>query len=146
MSQSGAHIQIDQNMPQGLPRKVVMTGTAEACAKAEALVRDVMENGPPKMGPPPGETWITEKVECDPFAVGRIIGRGGEVIRDLQARSGCKMQVDQSMPDGAPRQVVCTGTPVPPSTHPRWRRRQTWSVKFWPGRACPPGQAPTRST
>jgi far upstream element-binding protein len=40
-------------------------------------------------------------VDCPKQIVGRIIGKGGETINQLQQRSGTKMQVDQtSMPAG----------------------------------------------
>mmetsp|Transcript_29145 Transcript_29145/g.36582 ORF Transcript_29145/g.36582 Transcript_29145/m.36582 type:complete len:403 (-) Transcript_29145:361-1569(-) len=106
---SSCHIQIDQNFPQGVPRKIVITGTPERVEAARKLVQDVIDNGPPEIGPPPGQTWITQTIDCGQSVVGRVIGRGGEVIRELQARSGAKIQVDQSMPDGQPRKVIVTG-------------------------------------
>jgi membrane protein involved in colicin uptake len=39
----------------------------------------------------PGATEIT--LECPAGLVGRIIGKGGETIRDLQLRSGCQIQM-----------------------------------------------------
>ena len=38
-------------------------------------------------------------IDCPQALVGRIIGRGGETIKDLQARSGCKIQIDQNFPE-----------------------------------------------
>ena len=32
--------------------------------------------------------------------VGKIIGRGGEVITMIQQRSGAKVQIDQNVPEG----------------------------------------------
>lgn len=46
-------------------------------------------------------------------SIGKIIGRGGEMIRDLQTRSKCKIQVDHSgegVVDPTTRQVIVTGT------------------------------------
>jgi len=46
-------------------------------------------------------------------SIGKIIGRGGEMIRDLQTRSKCKIQVDHSgagVTDPTTRQVIVTGT------------------------------------
>jgi len=108
---SNCHIQVDQNFPQGVPRKVVISGTPANVATAEKLVHDVMTNGPPEIGPPPGQTWITQTVECPQSVVGRVIGRGGETIKDLQARARCKIQVDQHVPQDQPKKVVCTGEP-----------------------------------
>lgn len=56
------------------------------------------------------EATIEEKGEVSSLYVGRVIGRGGEMIRDLQARSGCKIDVDQNVPHGAPRIISYRGT------------------------------------
>ncbi len=53
---------------------------------------------------------IVEKGEVATHYVGRVIGKGGEQIRDLQARSGCKIDVDQNVPAGAPRVITYQGT------------------------------------
>lgn len=34
-------------------------------------------------------------LDCPKAIIGRIIGRGGETINDLQARSGARIQIDQ---------------------------------------------------
>jgi len=108
---SNCHIQVDQNYPQGVPRKIIITGTSSQVAAAERLVLDVIENGPPDIGPPPGENWITQIVDCPQNVIGRVIGRGGETIRELQVKSGAKIQVDQQVLDGQPRKVVVSGNP-----------------------------------
>ncbi len=56
------------------------------------------------------EVILIEKGEVALQYVGRVIGKGGEQIRDLQARSGCKIDVDQNVPPGAPRVVTYQGT------------------------------------
>jgi far upstream element-binding protein len=53
---------------------------------------------------------IEEHGELSPLYVGKVIGKGGEMIRDLQARSGAKIQVDQSAPPGMPRTITYHGT------------------------------------
>lgn len=53
---------------------------------------------------------LTETVEISVDLVGRVIGKGGEQIRDLQARSDCKVDVDQSGPQGAPKIITYQGT------------------------------------
>ena len=35
---------------------------------------------------------VEEQGQVSPLYVGRVIGKGGEMIRDLQARSGCRDQ------------------------------------------------------
>lgn len=53
---------------------------------------------------------LTETEEVGVDFVGRIIGKGGEQIRDLQARADCKVDVDQSGPPGAPKVITYQGT------------------------------------
>ena len=52
---------------------------------------------------------VEEKDELSPLFVGRIIGKGGEMIRDLQARSGCCIDVNQNVPSGQPRIITYRG-------------------------------------
>ena len=56
------------------------------------------------------EGIIIEKAELEPNNVGKVIGKGGEQIRDIQARSGCQVDVDQKVPAGAPRVLTFQGT------------------------------------
>jgi far upstream element-binding protein len=53
---------------------------------------------------------IEERGEVSPLYVGRVIGKGGEMIRDLQARAGCRIDVDQQVPPGQPRVITYRGT------------------------------------
>lgn len=46
---------------------------------------------------------------CPHTFVGKVIGKGGETIRDLQMRSGARIQIDQSGDEGKPRAVTITG-------------------------------------
>lgn len=55
------------------------------------------------------DEMIEENGSLLPEYVGRVIGKGGEMIRDLQARSGCKIDVDQNVPQGAPRIISYKG-------------------------------------
>lgn len=51
-----------------------------------------------------------ESIDCPKDLVGRVIGRRGETINDLQARTGTRIQIDQTVPDGQPCKVVVTGS------------------------------------
>jgi len=51
------------------------------------------------------------EVECSKALVGRVIGRGGETINDLQNKSGTRIQIDQQVPDGQPCKITITGPP-----------------------------------
>ena len=148
-ARSGAKIQIEQDFPDGVPRKIQISGSHVAVNIATQLVAYVMENGPalpgqpsiggmgafgmaapaanpygppggmggygapqsygvPQMPAPVSATGTSHVIECTKPLVGRIIGRGGEVINQLQARSGARMQIDQSV---IPCRIMITGTP-----------------------------------
>jgi far upstream element-binding protein len=53
---------------------------------------------------------VEERGEVSALYVGRVIGKGGEMIRDLQARSACRIDVDQNVPPGQPRVITYRGT------------------------------------
>jgi rRNA processing protein Krr1/Pno1 len=54
----------------------------------------------------------TEVAEIAQDKVGQVIGSKGAIIQDLQAKTGCKILVNQDFPPGAPRQIVYSGTPA----------------------------------
>ena len=117
---SGARIQIDQNFPQGEPRKITISGSDQTVEMAMRMLKDVMENGPNNTGvivAADGQQH-QEVVPCDKGMVGRLIGHKGETINALQARSGCRIQIDQQVAEHEPRRVVTHArrTPTPPPT------------------------------
>jgi far upstream element-binding protein len=56
------------------------------------------------------EQIVEEYGELTPIYVARVIGKGGDMIRDLQARSGARIDVDQKVPTGQPRRITYRGT------------------------------------
>jgi len=73
--------------------------------------KDVVEGGnQEEKQEEPAVELIEERDEVSAQYVGRVIGKGGEMIRDLQARSGCRIDVDQNVPEGAPRSILYRGT------------------------------------
>lgn len=52
-----------------------------------------------------GQAEASETLDCPPGLVGRIIGRGGETIKGLQAASGATISIDQNYPEHMPRKV-----------------------------------------
>ena len=143
-------IQINQNFPDGAPRKITITGNNAAVQNAIQLITYVMEHGPtlPPPGhmnsargygnPPHGGMYGNPQIPdspsvqipgvtfhpietlpvggqqqimtCPKSLIGRIIGRGGENINMVQSRSGCRLQVDQNVPEGQPCKVSIVGT------------------------------------
>ncbi|CAG9465272.1 unnamed protein product [Pedinophyceae sp. YPF-701] len=51
-----------------------------------------------------------EEIDCPPRLVGRVIGRGGETITNLQIRSGARIFINQDVPENAPRKIILIGT------------------------------------
>ena len=99
--------------------------TTPAAAAVSAPVSVTVTTGLPPGVPAPGApavpavatpayageaAMVEEKGEVSSMYVGRVIGKGGEMIRDLQARSGCRIDVDQSVPPGQPRIITYRGT------------------------------------
>jgi rRNA processing protein Krr1/Pno1 len=86
-------------------------GTAPPVASGEA--QEGAQPSPSTLAPPPEavtdpEAIVEEKGEVSAYIAGRVIGKGGEVIRDLQARSGASIDVEQA-PVGSNRIVTYRG-------------------------------------
>eukprot|EP00271_Cylindrocystis_brebissonii_P017295 TRINITY_DN443_c0_g1_i1.p1 TRINITY_DN443_c0_g1~~TRINITY_DN443_c0_g1_i1.p1 ORF type:complete len:587 (+),score=155.31 TRINITY_DN443_c0_g1_i1:135-1895(+) len=116
---SGARIQVTKDAdtdPNSSVRTIELMGTEEQIKKAEQLIGDVIsEAGAGGSGallakgfgglPPPGDA-VTMRVPNS--KVGLIIGRAGDTIKNLQSRSGARIQVqnDREMEPGATERTV----------------------------------------
>ena len=159
--QSGARIFINQNVPDGADRKVLITGSQQAVDLAISLCHTVMQNGiqaitgqgqgvshgqygqrntsgrgqphggrnTNRYGPNGGGGGShqfnpvnpaaasmaahsqTQIIDCPRNLVGRLIGKGGENANLIQSRSGCRMRIEQNVPEGAPCRIHVTGIP-----------------------------------
>ena len=49
-------------------------------------------------------------IECPQASVGRVIGSSGATIKELQSRTGAKIQIDQNYPEGVARKINVSGT------------------------------------
>ncbi|KAJ0090268.1 hypothetical protein Patl1_13004 [Pistacia atlantica] len=100
--QSGAKIQVTRDTEADLNspcRMVELMGTPEQIAKAEQLINDVLaeaETG----GSGIVARRLTGQAGSDSFVmripnnkVGLVIGKGGETIKNMQARTGARIQV-----------------------------------------------------
>ena len=94
-AQSGAHITVDQNFPEGVPRKISISGPAGCVDIATKLVEDLLKGGPVRSGSV-GPGQAQHLVECPKEMVGRVIGRGGETIKGLKSQTGARIQIDQT--------------------------------------------------
>ncbi|KAK8929962.1 hypothetical protein H634G_01462 [Metarhizium anisopliae BRIP 53293] len=131
---SGCHINIvgESKSVNGL-RPVNLIGTVEAAARAKDFILEIVDSdtrgdGPaakkasaavvPRSEPPPrdatgsaGPDKINDSVYVPSDAVGMIIGKGGETIRDMQNTTGCKINVAQSSgPGETQREIALIGT------------------------------------
>jgi rRNA processing protein Krr1/Pno1 len=57
-----------------------------------------------------GRDWIEKTIKVPSEAVGMIIGKGGETIKDLQKTTGCKINVNQPRPPDHTRDIDLAGT------------------------------------
>jgi len=114
-ARSACRIDVDQNVPEGAPRTILYRGTRKTINFAKSLVAMLCTENGQDAELPLGEA--TRKILDVPAnVIGKIIGRGGEMIRELQNKSQCKIQVDHSGgsagPSSSTRQVTLTGTDI----------------------------------
>lgn len=101
-SASEARITVNQDFPPDHPREVIVNGRPEACEKAALMINELIH------GEPGSAQAIIQRV-CQlhgigksdmmlapKMIIGRIIGRGGETIKQIQKMSGATIQIDQS--------------------------------------------------
>jgi len=101
---SGASITIDQNVDGDMPRVMTISGTKAAVEKAKLLVQGhlaVAGNSVQAMGITTGIAALgggeltQMTIPIPSTAIGKIVGKGGETVRGIQARTGCtRIQID----------------------------------------------------
>lgn len=104
---SGARIQIDQNFPDGQPRLVTIEGEPHSVQVGVELVTSLIGNAPTVGNGSIAGNRMT--FECPKSLVGRVIGKGGETINELQRRSGARIQIEQRVPEGQPCVIEVQG-------------------------------------
>ncbi|EDQ85849.1 uncharacterized protein MONBRDRAFT_34093 [Monosiga brevicollis MX1] len=103
-TRSGARLKMVQEDPHAAERLLYMMGDAEAIKRARELVADLLAEKPsaPQEAPPMPTSYdennrhLRLKIEVPGVAAGRVIGRGGETIRRIEADTGCRIQFDQA--------------------------------------------------
>lgn len=125
---SGCHVNIvgESKSINGL-RPVNLIGSRQAAAHAKELILEIVESDskgtavPKERGQAPrdnnrdggygGGDKITDAVFVPSEAVGMIIGKGGETIKDMQATTNCKINVTPSSGQGEKeREIGLVGT------------------------------------
>jgi far upstream element-binding protein len=107
-ARSGCKIDVDQNVPEGAPRIISYKGTRSTIDFAKQLVSVLCREGGSEADLPLGHA-VKKLVMVPSSVIGKVIGRGGEMIRELQSKSSAKIQVDHSAM-GDMRHINVTGT------------------------------------
>ncbi|GAB7342331.1 hypothetical protein MBLNU457_g0557t1 [Dothideomycetes sp. NU457] len=130
---SGCHVNIvAENKSINGKRPVNLIGSNEAAARAEALIWEIVDSdtriaqdqraaaaqGPPQRGydsyggggggRDDGKT--EESIYVPSEAVGMIIGKGGETIKQMQNHTGCKINVNQPQQPDIQRKIDLVGS------------------------------------
>ncbi|GER56120.1 KH domain-containing protein [Striga asiatica] len=102
-TQSGAKIQVTRDVdadPNAPTRAVEITGTQDQIAKAEKLINDILSEADTGGSGMISRRLGGQSAGADPFVmmvpnnkVGLVIGKGGETIKNMQARTGARIQV-----------------------------------------------------
>ncbi|KAG1674154.1 hypothetical protein FOA52_015785 [Chlamydomonas sp. UWO 241] len=96
---SSAHILIDQNVPEGQPRRVEVTGSEDAVNRAYNMIMEIIQTDGSattsavitKYG-----AGMTRMLESPKHMIGRVIGRGGETVKQLQKHFNVNVQIEQN--------------------------------------------------
>jgi far upstream element-binding protein len=107
-ARSGCRIDVDQNVPDGAPRIITYKGTRSTIDFAKQLVSILCREGGSEADLPLGQA-MKKLVLVPASVIGKVIGRGGEMIRELQSKSAAKIQVDHTAM-GEMRHINVTGT------------------------------------
>jgi far upstream element-binding protein len=92
--ESGARLQIERDQS-----RVMIRGDHEACVRARELILDVLNDpNPPGAGGGGGGAgdYVKHSMPAE-GCEGKIIGKGGESIRELCQRTGAKIQIDKDV-------------------------------------------------
>eukprot|EP01025_Chloroclados_australasicus_P004915 TRINITY_DN11346_c0_g1_i1.p1 TRINITY_DN11346_c0_g1~~TRINITY_DN11346_c0_g1_i1.p1 ORF type:complete len:391 (-),score=41.37 TRINITY_DN11346_c0_g1_i1:955-2127(-) len=105
---SQAKIVVNQEFPDGVPREVHISGSAEAVRRGESMVNELINGSATSV-----QTVIikygigeTRVIDCPKSMVGKVIGKGGETIKMLQRETGASVQIDQT---SEPCKITVTG-------------------------------------
>lgn len=111
-TRSGARAYVNQDFPDGVNRQVNITGSSEQVKAAADLINLIITQGPTAIhvNSMAGGPTVTQIIECSQPQVGKIIGTGGATIKELQSKSGARIQIDQDFPPEVPRKINVTGT------------------------------------
>jgi len=96
-------VRINQDFPEGVPRKITVSGTPERIADCKRWLDRLLadsSNEPMQqlMQAAQAAAGSNARILHAPKAIiAKIIGKGGSTIRDLQTKSGARIQIDQTV-------------------------------------------------
>ncbi|EGD76199.1 hypothetical protein PTSG_00905 [Salpingoeca rosetta] len=103
MEETGAEIRIQNSgddVEEPLERDCVVRGTTEQQVRAHALIFRRMQDEQARLNIPPTDPRSNDLfpvvMEVPAAKVGRVIGRGGATIRDIQQKTGVGVEVQQN--------------------------------------------------
>ncbi|XP_060582030.1 tudor and KH domain-containing protein-like [Ruditapes philippinarum] len=86
--QTGARVNFKEDSKfEDADRTVIIRGTPESAQSAECRIRHILANMP---------VMVQSEMEVPKYALGRIIGRGGESIRHMSRASQTKILIDKT--------------------------------------------------
>eukprot|EP00033_Pygsuia_biforma_P000308 GCRY01000376.1.p1 GENE.GCRY01000376.1~~GCRY01000376.1.p1 ORF type:complete len:533 (-),score=114.54 GCRY01000376.1:961-2559(-) len=106
---TGARVQVVPDAVAGNApnRGVTINGTPETIAHAKKMIDDLVREGYERNPNANQEQRIT--VMCPADCVGLVIGKKGDTIRDFQAKSGARINVDQDV-HAPERKITISGS------------------------------------
>jgi far upstream element-binding protein len=111
-ARTGCQAKVNQDFPPGVPRQMEFRGTKATMTAGLELVKRILEFGPASIHANTmfGGPQITTMMDCPITIVGKVIGTGGQTIKEIQSKSGAKVQIHQDFPPEQPRKLEITGS------------------------------------
>ncbi|QSS49413.1 KH domain-containing protein [Histoplasma capsulatum var. duboisii H88] len=125
---SGCHVNIvNENKSINGLRPVNLIGSPDATERAKNLILEIVESDTRQLANPtqrepraayggdqpgggPGGEKINDMMFIPPDAVGMIIGKGGDTIKEMQAVTGCRINIQSPVGRDADREVTLVGS------------------------------------
>jgi far upstream element-binding protein len=132
-AQTGANLSIDQNVPDGAPCVITITGNPDAVANAKQQINELISGtAPAGMNTMPAPGGAEKVLKIEQQHVGKIIGKGGETIKGMQNSTGARIHIDQT-------EWTCTITGTPQAVDQAAGMIQTITAGGDPPNFGPPG-------
>ncbi|XP_059178963.1 far upstream element-binding protein 1-like [Physella acuta] len=113
---SNARIKISRDEDEDGMKSVEISGTTEEIENAKRLIEECLSGGSRGGGGGGGRGFggdgggESETIYVESSEVGRIIGRGGSRIRDMEADSGCRIKVSRDGDSSGRSSVELSGS------------------------------------